>query len=112
MALSNKYHPFANLAVDFIYAYNTVNHPTADFHATTLSNRILYTFHPDLFVKSFIQWNDLEKRFSANVLLGYMYRPGSDIYIVYNEIRDRLHTLTTQVRDRVLLMKITYNLRI
>ncbi|UCF37423.1 MAG: carbohydrate binding family 9 domain-containing protein [Acidobacteriota bacterium] len=108
---SNNFHPIANLSVDFIYTYNTVDHPQASFNTTTLSNRILYAFTTDLFIKSYIQWNDLEDRFSANFLLGWEYRPGSEIYLVYNEIQDRFDSPQLEPRDRMLLLKWTYNFR-
>jgi len=111
LLLSNNFHPTPNLSVDLIYSYNTVDHPLGDFSTNTVSNRILYAFTTDLFVKSFVQWNDLEDRFSANLLLGWEYRPGSDIYIVYNEIRDQFESPNLAPRDRLLLLKWTYNFR-
>lgn len=112
VSLSHNFHPVAKLSVDLIYAFNNIDHPQADYHTNTLSNRILYAFNTDLFAKTFVQWNDFDKRISANFLLSYMYRPGSDIYLVYNEIRDRLLSPAMNVRDRILMLKITYNLRI
>jgi hypothetical protein len=109
--LSTNFHPTANLSVDVIYTFNTVDHPEGKFDTTTISNRILYAFNTELFVKSYIQWNDLEERLSANFLLGWEYRPGSDIYLVYNEIQDRFETPRLSPRDRILMLKWTYNFR-
>jgi hypothetical protein len=47
--------------------------------------RASYSFSPDLFVKSFIQYNDERRSASFNFLFWYVYRPGSDLYVVYNE---------------------------
>ena len=109
--VSNNIHPFANLSVDFIYTYNTVDHPAGTFDTTTLSNRIFYAFNTEFFMKSYIQWNDLDRRFSFNFLSSYEYRPGSDIALVYNEIRDRFQSPHLAVRDRIFMVKWTYNLR-
>lgn len=111
LLISNNIHPIANLSVDFIYTYNTVDHPEGTFDTTTLNNRIFYAFNTELFVKSYVQWNDLDKRFSFNFLGSYEYRPGSDIALVYNEIRDRFQSPHLAVRDRILMLKWTYNLR-
>jgi len=111
LLLSSNLHPNANLSVDFIYTYNTVEHSTGAFDTTTLSNRILYAFTTDLFVKSYIQWNNLDERFSMNFLLGWEYRPGSDIYLVYNEIQDRFDSPNLAPRDRIFMLKWTYNFR-
>lgn len=109
--LSTNVHPTANLSVDLIYTYNTVDHPQGAFDTTTLSNRILYAFTTDLFVKSYIQWNDLDERLSANLLLGWEYRPGSELYVVYNEIQDRFQSPQLAPRDRILLVKWAYKFR-
>jgi hypothetical protein len=111
MLLSTAIHPSANLAVDLIYTYNTVDHPNGAFDTTTLSNRVLYAFTTDLFVKSYIQWNDLDQRLSANLLVGWEYRPGSEIYLVYDEIRDRFASPQLAPRNRLLLVKWAYKFR-
>ena len=71
----------------------------------------LYAFTTDLFVKSYIQWNDLDQRVSANVLVGWEYRPGSEIYLVYDESRDRFDRPNLAARNRMLLAKCTYEFR-
>jgi len=111
LMLSSNFHPTANLSIDMTYTYNDVDHPAASFSTTTISNRILYAFTTELFVKSYLQWNDLEERFSANLLLGWEYRPGSDLYVVYNEIQDRFESPQLAARDRILMLKWTYNFR-
>jgi hypothetical protein len=111
LLISSNIHPTPNLSVDLIYTYNTVDHPEGAFNTTTISNRILYAFTTDLFVKSYIQWNNLEERFSANFLFGWEYRPGSDLYLVYNEIHDRFDSPHLVPRDRILMLKLTYNFR-
>ena len=45
--------------------------------------------------------------FSSNLRFNYKYRPGSDIYIVYNERRD-IEGLPTDVVDRTFTVKWTY----
>jgi hypothetical protein len=111
LLFATNVHPTANLSVDFIYTRNTVDHPQGAFDTTTLSNRVLYAFTTDLFVKSYIQWNDLDERLSANLLVGWEYRPGSEMYLVYDEIKDRLDRPDLAPRNRILLAKWTYTFR-
>lgn len=111
LRLSTNIHPTANLSVDVIYTHNTVDHPSGAFDATTVSNRILYAFTTDLFVKSYLQWNDLDDRFSSNLLVGWEYRPGSEIYLVYNEVRDQFDAPRLSSRGRMLLVKWAYRFR-
>ncbi len=72
---------------------------------------MLYAFTTDLFVKSYIQWNDLDQKLSANLLVGWEYRPGSELYLVYDEIRDRFASPHLAPRNRLLLAKLTYKFR-
>lgn len=109
--VSTNVHPTANLSIDLIYTHNTVDHPRGAFDTTTLSNRVLYAFTTNVFVKSFVQWNDFEDRVSANLLLGWEYRPGSEFFLVYDEIRDRFQSPQQAPRNRLLLAKWTYKFR-
>lgn len=109
--VSTNIHPTANLSVDLIYTHNNVDHPEGAFDTTTVSNRVLYAFTTNLFVKSYVQWNDLDEKLSTNLLLGWEYRPGSEFYIVYDEVRDRFESPTLSPRGRFLLAKWTYKFR-
>jgi hypothetical protein len=62
-------------------------------------------------VKTFVQWNDLDEKLSGNLLIGWEYRPGSEIYIVYDEVRDRFASPALAPRNRMLLAKVTYKFR-
>ena len=62
-------------------------------------------------MKSYIQWNDLDEKVSANVLVGWEYRSGSEIYFVYDEISDRVDRPNLASRNRMLLAKWTYKFR-
>jgi hypothetical protein len=88
-----------------------VQHPKGAFDTTTVSNRVLYAFTTDVFVKSYLQWNDPDERFSSNVLVGWEYRPGSELYLVYNEIRDRFESPRLASRGRILLVKWAHRFR-
>ncbi|HTU99677.1 MAG TPA: DUF5916 domain-containing protein [Luteitalea sp.] len=111
LLLSGNVHPTANLSVDLIYTHNTVEHPRGAFDTTTISNRVLYAFTTDFFVKSYVQWNDLDQRLSTNFLVGWEYRPGSEIYLVYDEVRDHFESPRLSPRGRMLLAKWTYKFR-
>ena len=111
LQVSTNVHPTANLSVDLIYTHNAVDHPEGAFDTTTISNRVLYAFTTDLFVKSYVQWNDLDQRLSTNLLVGWEYRPGSEFYLVYDEVRDRFASPTLDPRGRFFLAKWTYKFR-
>jgi hypothetical protein len=94
-----------HLSVDFAYTYNQLDLNNGNLISNVLSSRWTHSFTPDLFAKAYLQWNTADKRFSANFLLDYTYKPRSHIYLVYNENQD---TLLHQPKDRIFMLKLTY----
>ncbi len=82
----------------------------APYQTNVLSLRVSQSLSPNLFVKAFFQYNDDRRTASTNFLFWYIYRPGSDFYIVYNDGREidppGLHFV--RVRNRSLQIKMTY----
>ena len=65
---------------------NRITLPDSGLYATNVvSTRVSYSFSPELFVKTYIQYNDARRLASLNVLFWFIYRPGSDLYIVYDQ---------------------------
>ena len=97
---------FHRMLFETIYGYNRLVFPTRSFSTNTLSERISYSLSPDLFAKVFAQWNDDRKEINLNFLIWYIYMPGSDFYLVYNE-RWGIGGGSAEVKDRTILGKIT-----
>ena len=77
--------PRETLLVETSYTRNRITLPARPAYTTNvLSTRVSYSFSPDLFVKSFVQYNDVSRLASLNLLFWYIYRPGSDLYVVYD----------------------------
>jgi hypothetical protein len=89
---------------------NWVTLPGRTTYATnTLNFRVSQSFSPDVFVKGFVQYNDERRTASFNVLFWYIYKPGSDLYIVYNEGRETdVPDRWSRPRNRSLAVKMTY----
>lgn len=92
------------------YTRNWITLPGRPTYATnTLNFRVSQSFSPDLFVKAFMQYNDERRTASFNFLFWYIYKPGSDLYIVYNEGRETdLPDRWSRPRNRSLAVKMTY----
>ena len=75
-----------------------------DFETQIIGSRMTYSFSPDLFFRGFLQWNSDDKELSVNLLLNYIYKLGSDFYLVYNELWEKETGL--RIRDRIFLAKI------
>jgi hypothetical protein len=86
------------------------------YTSNVLNFRVSHSFSPDFYLKGFVQYNDDRKTASFNFLWWYHYKPGSDLYVVYNQgwdidlpltSRDVL-AVSSRVRARSLAVKLTY----
>ena len=95
------------LAIETRYQRNWVDLPDhALFTTNVVGARISYALNTRFFTKFYAQWNDSAARASANFLLNYIYRPGSDFYLVLDQswnTSDRLHD-----HEWTVLSKFTY----
>ena len=102
----NVYRPNGRLGLELIYDGSWIHLPQANLDIQALSARIIYSFTTDFFVKIFAQWNNDSESVGANVLLNYRFRPGSDIFFVYD------HGFGTadnfQQTNRAVLLKVSY----
>lgn len=93
------------------YTRNRITLPgRPTFVANTLNVRLSQSFSPNLYLKGFYQYNDAVRTANINVLLWYIYKPGSDFYLVFNQgyETDRPEHLDPRVRNRSVTMKVTY----
>ncbi len=103
--------PLDTLLIDLAYARNRITLPAVVPYGTnTVSARVSYSFSPGLFVKGFVQYNDDRRLASLNLLAWWIYRQGSDFYIVYNEGWDTNlpGPRDLRARNRSFSVKLTY----
>jgi len=91
---------------------SAVELPAGNFTADIASLQVDYGFSPRLSLRTITQYNSLTEQLSTSTRLRYTYRPGSDIYVVYDEVRRDPDVLTSpfavESRDHQLLVKFTY----
>ena len=103
-----NFKPSGRLAFETQYQFNRVNLPNEDpFNVNIFGSRIVYAFTTTLFAKLFAQWNSDDEVISTNFLLNYIYRPGSDFYLVFNQIYDSDGTKTA-LDESTVVAKMTY----
>jgi len=85
--------------------------PNGDFVVHLVSLRSVYAFTTHLTLNSLAQYNSLDRRASANLRLNYIFRPGSDLFLVLNEERGS-DLATWDPRSRGLRLKLTYLARL
>jgi len=104
---------FNRFRFDTDYGINQVKLPHAEFKTYTVSNRFVYAFSTDMFVKAYIQYNSDRLRFdgrikwNANILFRYIYRPGSDFYLVYNQ-EQLVGKNNNELTNRTIMAKVVY----
>jgi hypothetical protein len=105
--------PTPQVALDLGYTRNAVDvpFPNGVFTADISSVRASYSFSTRLTTNLLVQYNSLDREFSANVRVNFIHRPGSDLFLVFTENRGRDNRLWA-LRDRGLVMKITYLARL
>lgn len=99
------------------YTHNRVQLPgRLDYSSNVLNFRVSHSYSPDFYLKAFVQYNDDRKTASFNFLWWYHYKPGSDLYLVYNQGWDidlpltsrDIPTMSHRVHSRSLAIKMTY----
>ena len=99
------------------YTHNRVQLPgRPNYSSNVLNFRVSHSYSPDFYLKGFIQYNDDRKTASFNFLWWYHYKPGSDLYVVYNQgwdidlpLSSRVVTAdSARVHSRSLAVKMTY----
>ena len=80
--------PSARLSIEPFIEFNRITLPDETFDANAFGGRIGYSFSTTLFTKLFTQWSTDRDLLSANILVNYIYRPGSDFYLVFDQSYD------------------------
>ncbi len=105
--ISGGFRPIPNLSGEISLLYNDIDLPQGDFVNHLLISKLAYSFSTRFFLMSLIQWNGETDDVSLNMRLHYIYRPGSDLYIVYNE-RRLVEGMDIGIQDRTIAIKLNY----
>ncbi len=94
------------LALEPSYSINRVELPHAAFTSHLSGSRVVYTMTPLMFVSALLQYNSTANALSSNVRLRWEYRPGSELFIVYNDERDTLARSFPALQTRAFIVKV------
>lgn len=112
-SLSSVITSIPRVRIEMQYDHNHVDLPQKNFQTNTLGLRALYYFSTELYFKAYVQWNDDKLLFSgkekiiSNFLIRWIYSPGSDLYLLYNDGR-MLAPGQDEITNRTLMLKFTY----
>ena len=88
LTVSGTFRPSFRFAAEGRYIYNNVELREGSFATHLLSSRASYYFSTRMFLTALIQYNSDRKQVSSNIRFNFIHRPLSDLFIVYNELRD------------------------
>jgi hypothetical protein len=97
--------------VEPTYSLNTVDLAEGRFSLHLLGARTTYTMTPLMFVSALVQYNSGTHGVSTNARLRWEYRPGSELFVVYNEERDTLAPSYSGLATRALIVKVNWLFR-
>jgi hypothetical protein len=78
----------SRLAAQGSFRRSDVDLPGGAFVADLASVRLDFALSPEMTLRSLTQYNSTTESVSTSVRFNWIYRPGSDIYIAYDELRD------------------------
>ena len=96
------------LALELGYKLNEGQIGQTAFTDHVVNFRILYNFNNQWLTTTTIQYNNTDSFTGLNFRLNYIFRPGDDFFLVYNEGR-RLGDAFHGQKDRTLQAKFTYS---
>jgi len=96
----------SRLSVEPAYLLNWVDLAEGSFTSQLIGSRVTYTMTPRMFTSALLQYNSSSHSVSANVRLRWEYRPGSELFVVFNEDRDTLARRLPALANRALIVKI------
>jgi hypothetical protein len=98
---------FSNqLSVEPTYTINKVDLVQGAFTTHLTGTRVTYTMTPLMFTSALVQYSSSNNSVSANVRLRWEYRPGSELFVVYNEERNTLTRAFPDLSGRAVIIKI------
>ncbi|NIR43745.1 MAG: carbohydrate binding family 9 domain-containing protein [Gemmatimonadetes bacterium] len=96
-----------HVGVELGYSHNDVDVPGGAFTTDLVQTRIQLAASTRLFGNALIQYNSQTGAFSANLRIDWIHRPGSDLFIVFNERRNVEGGVWEPV-SRAFVVKVTY----
>jgi hypothetical protein len=95
-----------NFGVSLNWATNWVDLPEGRFTTNLVASRIEVAFRNNLALFSLLQYNDDTRQFSTNIRFNWIPKPGSDLFIVYNELDETYGRFGA--KNRSLVVKLNY----
>jgi hypothetical protein len=97
------------LAAEAEYQRNDVKTPYGNFLTNLAVFRLDYSVSPRMTLRSLTQYNSLTREVTNSIRYNFIYRPGSDLYVVYNDMQQTgLPQGVVAPIDRQFVVKLSY----
>ncbi|MBI4343027.1 MAG: hypothetical protein HY599_06640 [Candidatus Omnitrophica bacterium] len=97
----------SQLSTEARFSRNDLDLPAGAFAVDVGSLRLDYALSPNMTLRTLTQYNSSTRQWSTSARFRFTYQPGSDLYIVYDDVRrDALGQ--PAYRDHHLILKLTY----
>ena len=100
------------LSVEPTYSLNLVDLVEGSFTTHLAGARVIRTMTPLMFVSALVQYNSSSRAVTANIRWRWEYRPGSELFVVYNEERNTLAAGFPNLTGRTFIIKINRLFRV
>ncbi|MDD4109508.1 MAG: DUF5916 domain-containing protein, partial [Prolixibacteraceae bacterium] len=100
-----RFQPFVNFSMNLNYTDLDLPAPFKPMKFWLLGPKMDLTFSKNIFLSTFVQYNEQTDNLNINTRFQYRYKPLSDIYFVYT---DNYIPGTWNSRNRALILKMTY----
>jgi hypothetical protein len=100
-----------HLSIEPNVSINWVDLLEGSFTTSLVGSRIIVAMTPRMFVSALLQYNSGGNVLAGNVRLRWEYRPGSELFVVFNEQRDTLTPGFPALANRSVILKINRLIR-
>jgi len=101
--LGLTFRPTYKFSAGVEWDHNDIELPGGSFKTDLAVARIEYSISNNKWLNALIQYNGEDREVSSNIRFNWMFKPLSDLYLVYNERRT-----SEAVIERALILKVTY----
>jgi hypothetical protein len=87
---------------------NRVDLPAGAFTTNLFHERVQVNLTPDLSTAALAQFSDAAELLALNLRVGWTYKPGADVFLVFNQTWNAPSFGLRSERDRQAILKLTY----
>ena len=77
------------MSVEPTISFNWIDTPYGEFQTNLALARVNYAFSPRMFFSGLLEYNSASDSFASNLRFRWEYTPGSELFLVYTDYRDR-----------------------